>query len=328
MKFILLLVLAWVFFACSTEVQLEGPGKDIPVLYAFINKQDTAHYIRLERAFQTSGANAEQIAQNPDSLYYKNAIVELEKLPSTQRFRLIRVDAAKEGYPRQDGPFAKTPNYLYKIKANQLALRGNEELRIIINRGEGKPLISAQTTVVADLGNPDRPSSPVAMVDYNRNITFGWQAPLSARVFDLRLRIRYRESITSTTFVNKTLEWVMAEDFQRPDESERVTYNITGEQFYKYLAGNIEVDPGKKRIFDGFDLQITAGGKEMIDFLRISRANTGITSSQVVPIYTNVPNGLGVFTSRNSVLRNNLQLSTPSYDSLRLGKFTKRLNFQ
>ncbi len=328
MKIGLLLVLCCVFFACSTEVQLEGPGKDIPVLYAFLNKQDTAHYIRLERAFQTSGANAEQIAQNPDSLYYKNAIVELEKLPNTQRFRLVRVDAAKEGYPRKDGPFAKAPNYLYKIKAGQLALRGNEELRVIINRGEGKPPISTQTTVVGDMSSPDRPSSPVAMVDYNRNITFGWQAPVSARVFDLRLRIRYRESVTATTFTNKTLEWVMAEDFQRVDENERVTYNITGEQFYRYLAGNIEADPGKKRIFDGFDLLITAGGKEMVDFLRISRANTGITSSQVVPMYTNVPDGLGVFTSRNSVLRSNLQLSTPSYDSLRLGKFTKRLNFQ
>ncbi|WP_373550292.1 DUF4249 family protein [Haliscomenobacter sp.] len=314
--------------ACTTDFDLEGDFESLPVVYAFINKQDTAHYVRVERSFLTAGGDATQQALDPDNLYFPNAVVELEKLGTTQKFVLTRVDGNLEGYAREEGPFAKAPNYLYKIKANQLNLKGGEILKVTVTPGEGLTPASAETSVLSDLQSLDRPASPVTMVDYNRSITFAWNAPITARLFDLRLRIHYRESTSSNTFVNKTLEWPVVKDLERADEELRVAYTITGEQFYKFLASNIDGTVNRRRVFDGFDVLITAGGKEMADFVRISRANLGITSSQVSPKYSNVRDGVGVFSSRASLLRTGLQLSGPSSDSLRLGKFTKLLGFQ
>lgn len=314
--------------ACTTDFDLEGDFESLPVVYAFINKQDTAHYIRVERSFLTGGADATQLALDPDNLYFPNAKVELEKVGTTQKYVLTRVDGNKEGYVREEGPFAKAPNYLYKIKASQLNLKGGETLKVTVTPGEGLTSASAETTVLSDLQSLDRPASPVTMVDYSRSITFAWNAPISARLFDLRLRIHYRESTSNNTFVNKTLEWPVVKDLERADEELRVAYTITGEQFYKFLASNIDGSVSRRRIFDGFDVLVTAGGKEMADFVRISRANLGITSSQASTKYTNITDGVGVFSSRSSLLRTGLQLSGPSSDSLRLGKFTKLLGFQ
>ncbi|KAA3638695.1 MAG: hypothetical protein DWQ02_04770, partial [Bacteroidetes bacterium] len=61
--------------ACTTDFQLEGEWKDIPVVYGFISVADTAHYIRVEKAFLEPGGDANQIAQIADSLYYDNATV-------------------------------------------------------------------------------------------------------------------------------------------------------------------------------------------------------------------------------------------------------------
>jgi hypothetical protein len=321
---------ALILGACSTDFQLEAEYKDIPVVYAFISKQDTAHYIRLEKAFLQPGGNANQIAQIADSIYYAKAIVQLEKVATGQRFTLTRVDGAREGYPRQDGPFAKTPNYLYKIKANQLNLKGGEQLKLLINRGEGKALITAQTTVVSDLALLDRPGSPIAFIDYNRQISFSWNTPVEAKVFDVRLRLYYRETTTGNNYVNKTLEWVLKSDLERSssDTDTRINYTITGEQFFKFIADNIDATQNRRRIFDGMDFLVNGAGSEMVEFLRISRANTGITSSQVVPMYTNIPNGVGIFTSRSTAARKGLQITAPTADSLRAGKFTRQLNFQ
>ena len=59
------------FSACETDFQLEGEWKDIPVVYAFLSEQDTAYYVRVEKAFLEPGGDATEIAQIPDSIYYK-----------------------------------------------------------------------------------------------------------------------------------------------------------------------------------------------------------------------------------------------------------------
>ncbi len=329
-KVLLGILLFFLLGGCSTDFQLEGEWKDIPVVYAFISKQDTAHYIRLEKAFLQPGGNANQIAQIADSIYYAKATVQLEKVSTGVRYTLTRVDGAREGYPRQDGPFAKSPNYLYKIKANQMNLKGGEQVKLLINRGEGKALISTQTIVVSDLALLDRPGSPIAFIDYNRQISFSWNTPVEAKVFDVRMRLYYRESTTGNNYVNKTLDWVLKNDLERgnDDTDTRITYNITGEQFFRFIADNIDATQNRRRIFDSMDFMVSGSGKEMLDYLRISRANTGITSSQVIPMYTNIPNGVGIFTSRSLAARKGLQITAQTADSLRAGKFTRRLNFQ
>lgn len=330
LRFSFTLALTAFVLSCSTEIDLQAPAADIPIVYGLISKQDTAHYLRIERAFLTGSDEAAVIAGKPESLYYENLNVRLEKLPAGQLFPLQRVDGTREGYPRQDGPFAKVPNYLYKAAAQPLNLRGGERLRLFIDRGKGLPPVSAETEVLGDLTLREiSPPNPVNM-GYDRQVAFGWSAPAAAQVFDLRLLLRYRENSTQApaVFQAKTLEWAINKEILREDNAERVTYEVAGIAFYRFLAASLTPNPNLRRIFDGMDIIVTGGGKEFADYLQIARANTGITSSQLTPFYSNISNGRGIFSSRTTAFRNGLQLSAESMDSLRRGTITKNLNFQ
>jgi hypothetical protein len=83
-----------------------------------------------------------------------------------------------------------------------------------------------------------------------------------------------------------------------------------------------------RRIFKGIDLQVRAGGLELYEFQRVQLANTGITSAGGdIPQYTNLSEGVGIFSSSNRHIRTDLELHEASLDSLRTGSLTKHLNF-
>lgn len=327
---IIILFLVGILTACSTEVELEGPWKDIPVVYGFLNRQDTAHYLRVEKAFLPADGDAREAALLPDSLYYDDAVVRLEKIRTGETFELQRVDGGLEGYPREEGPFAQSPNYLYKIRAAEIQLEGGEPVRLRINRGESIPVVTAETTVLSDLvPRSTSPGSPINMA-YERQVNFAWSAGPEAGIFDVRLHIHYLESKPGAPaeLEPRVLEWVLDDDLRRTDDSERVSFPILGESFYIFLAENIPVRSGVIRVFDRIDLVITGAGGELVELLRVSSANVGLSSFQSVPEYTNLSEGRGIFSSRASAVRPGMTLRPESLDSLRDGIHTAALNFQ
>lgn len=320
------------FTACSTDFELEADWKDIPVVYGLLSLQDTAHYIRVEKAFLEPGGDATKIAQIADSLYYDTKTqVQLQRVSNGQLFTLQRVNGTLEGYPRQNGAFAGVPNILYKIRATDLQLKAGEQIKLIINRGENTLPVTAQTTILSNITTRETtPPNPINL-NYDRTVSFAWDAATTAKVFDFRLVLHYRESApgSTTNFENKTLTWLLSENLQREDEtSQRVSYSIKGEEFYKFLQANLTPVSDRIRKFDTIDMLITGAGAEILAQIRIAQANTGVTSSQVIPVYTNLSEGRGVFSSKSTAARLGLTISPASQDSLAKGIYTRNLNFQ
>ena len=317
--------------ACSTDFQLEGAWKDIPVAYGFLSVTDTAHYIRLEKAFLEPGGDALEIARIPDSLYYGEEVqVQLERLSNGDRFLMDRVDANQEGYQREEGIFATQPNVVYKLRNSKIQLREGERIGLLIDRGGDKNLVTAETSIL------ERPvlsqSSPPLNINwaYDRFVTFRWRTDPDARLFELRLLIQLEESVANNpgVFQEKNLVWVLSDDLENAGRSSQLDFAVLGEDFYKFLASKLEEDAAKVRIFRKIDIQVTGVGEELLEFTRVNLANSGITGSQILPSYTNLSEGRGIFSSRATAFRQGLGLSAISRDSLRNGIHTKNLNFQ
>lgn len=325
-------LIIFVFGACSTDFELEADWRDIPVVYGFLSIQDTAHYIRVEKAFLEPGGDATKIAQIVDSLYYDAKVqVQLQRVNTGQSFNMQRVNGTLEGYPCEDGSFATEPNILYKIRSSDIKLKAGETIRLVINRGEDKEPVTAETVVLSEIA--PRESNPFTPVNfgYERNVSFAWDTDPSAQIFDLRLVLHYFESIPGNpnNLTKKQLNWTLNKEILRENTgSNRVDYTIKGEELYKFLQANLEPVNDRIRRFDSFDVQITGAGEELVELLRIIRANSGITSSQAVPLYSNISEGRGIFSSRSAAIRTGLTLNTSSLDSLRNGVYTRGLNFQ
>ncbi len=325
-------------FSCSNELDLTAGWKDIPIVYGLLSRQDTAHYIRIEKAFLDPTKSALDIAQIPDSLYYENLDVQVEYLKTGKNYNLTRVDGNLEGYPKKEGVFANAPNYLYKFKldANEKLDEG-ETYRLKINRGDNKPIVYAEDVIVGDL-EITFPQTITALKILYKDFTVQWKSKFEddARFFDLQLVFNFLENSlhpdSVNIFVPRTIVWPVAKNIIRDiDGSKTTKYDLPGEGFYQFLDGALIADPGLKRFFTSIEFVVVGGGEQIFEYINIGQANTGITSSQVIPTYTNLSEGFGVFSSINEVITDDppfTSLHPQMRDSLNLGIYTADLNFQ
>lgn len=318
------------FSACSNDFEVNAKWKDIPVVYGLIDAADSAHYIRVEKAYLDPKADALTLAKIADSIYYDNATVQLEKLSNGQRYTLQRVDGNTWGYPREEGVFATEPNWLYRIDSSEILLKPGERIKLHIDRGNGLPDVTAQTLLLSPikLNNPGSNTNGFAFLSTGKT-NLNWTAADSAFIFDANLYVRYVEYPTSnpSKLTYKTIKWPWARGLRRESNSNQFEVEKSGVEFYQLIKNSVEVNDTLKRIFQGIDVEIIGGGLSLEKYVNVTLANTGITSSGEIPTYTNLSEGKGIFDSINRFWRYNVGINDKTRDSLKMGYLTKNLNF-
>ena len=264
------------------------------------------------------------LAQEPDSLYYENLVVQLVNRSLNETYTLNRVDGNLEGYPRDTGIFANSPNWMYKILTADMTMRGGDNFRIIIDRGEPFELIQGNTTIIGDF-ELIRPR-PGSTVDFSGLGDFSvvWTEDPAASFHDVLLRVYISEWELGSTDPKRIVEipWTLA----RSLTDSRI--NVSKREFFGLLANRLEAATNTQRSLDSMRLEIKAGGDELYDFIRVSLANTGITASQDIPRVTNMSEGYGVFSSSNLISESEFEISSATYDSLTNNVLTRDLNFR
>ncbi len=329
-----ILILSFVAFIalfasnCSNEFDLVDKWKDIPVVYGLINPSENVHYIRIEKAFLDPSTSAFDVAQRADSIYYDpSAIsVKLEDQSSGQVFNLERVNGTDVNFPREEGIFASDPNYLYTFAGDIV-----EERRYIfrLDRGDNLPADTASFVTIKEprVTGPGT-SNGLNFGRYDRSTNLRWMAE-NGKIFDVSMIIRFDESLESdqNTFVEKTLVWPIAQNILNESDESQIVYELEHEDFYRFIGRSLE-EKSVRRILKSLDIKVDAAGQELFDFVSVSSANTGITSSQSIPSFTNLSDGLGIITSRNSGFLGGYFLNAQATDSLQLSIHTADLNFQ
>jgi len=330
---IVIFISLFLFNACSNDLELAAPWKNIPIIYGVLNEVDQVQYIRIEKAFLDEETNALELAKNADSLYYADALVQLERPSLNTTLTLERVDGAKEGIIREDGIFATDPNFLYKLDLEGTPpLEGGERVRLLVLESNDQLLASTETTIVESFELVrGRPGDEINFSNYDRITRISWRPTESAAIYDAQFIINYQENEegSSTEFVDKSVTWVIASNFlkESSDNQAQITIDIKGEDFYAFLDGALE-NSNKIRKFVDMDFMVTAGGSELSEYIRIRQANTGLTSSQNTPIFSNIEGGLGLFSSTAVARKEGITLTPASLDSLFSGFYTRDLNFR
>ncbi len=330
MKYYLIaLALLFLLTACDNELNLTAEKEETSVVFGLLNPSDTAQYIRVERAFIDPNVSALDIAQIPDSIYYQDLDIKLVKLSEDISYDLEEVDGNVEGYIKDDGAFAQSPNTLYKIKTDDLGWFDEEdyedeiyELRIKTN--ENDTAITSQT-LIAEKPSLTRPKTGSSLAfSAISDPLIRWLEKESLKIYDVRIKmyIKQQDLTTGEGFVDTTLIWDVAKNVR--DKEVVIPY----QNFFLFLRSELKEDPDIRRRFIDMDVELYGGGEEMDNFVNVLQANLGITSSQEIPIYTNMSDGLGIFSSRNEDISTEVRISPVTIDSLYNGSITKDLNFQ
>lgn len=326
-----LAIISVTFSACRDDFSLGAPPKDIPIVYAYLDAGETENFVRVERAFLDNDGDANDVARITDSLYYGPEAATVSITSNGNTVELERVNGDDFGLERESGVFAEAPNILYRLSSDDLDLVGGQNATITVTTDQGTQAMGT-TTLLPELEirtpNDDGTLNPenfnqltTVRVDVNGE---------QARVFDIRLYHNLREFATDGSGQETVLrlEQVIETQALRPGDGNILTFRIDNESIWRFLGNSLDENAPVSRLFDGFDLVISATGQEVEDLIDLASANSGITSSQAPPIFTNVEDGLGVVTSRATIARFDIPLDQRSLPELRDGIYTGNLNFQ
>lgn len=336
-KLLYFLLLGAVLNACSNDFEVTAPWKEVPIAYGILSPRDTAQYIRIEKAFLDPSRSALEIAQIADSIYYPESAISvwLERPSAQARVQLFRVDGNLEGYVRDEGIFADQPNWLYKLKGGTLT--PGEKYRLVIERADGKPDVTAETTIPGPfvITTPD-PTNITRKVTYSYSQTtnVSWRTDENGVFFNVYVILPFREEAPDgTTLLRDTLIWKAASNVERSSTQSGVgvykgTAALSGAQFFRFLSENLLPTATNFRYFEKGSIMIEGGGKEIKEFNITALANSGLTGAEVYPIYTNLSEGFGIFTAKNEFTMNNIQITEITIDSLKLHPLTQGLKFR
>lgn len=320
--------------ACSNDFDVTADWKSIPVVYGFLSPQDTATYIRIEKAFLDESQSALELAQIPDSLYYQDINVVLKR--GNVEYPLTRVDGNLEGYVRKSGVFADAPNYLYKLVFPAgTSYVGGQTYELEVTREDGSPVTSASTKVI----NPVEILKPSVDEEWTWNLPNSIQnkAEIDWRIndntgalFDVTIRVKYAEAVDGNpnNRISKSVEWKFLEGVEPEPGTSTIRNDMFGEDFFSALGLNLIPENDGPRYFNSVEIEVSNGGEEILEFTTVVDANSGLTGSNIPPVYTNVENGFGIFTSRNTSTITGIDLLQNARDSLMEGQYTRHLNFQ
>lgn len=324
--------------ACSTEFDVIDDYKETTVVYGLLDQNDSAHYIRINKAFLGEG-NALIMAQQFDSLHYSNQLnIKLEQLKNNTVIKTFSLE--KDSAIKKDpGVFSNPRQILYKVNGKVhkgLDLKDDTTYKLTIaNLVTGNviiaetPLISGFTITVPKLSSTQfdfAGNSPPASLNQIKRIE--WKTGKNGRLYETFIRFNYTEiNKVTNSKTNKFVDWHFApQNSMGIEGGEIMEVSFRGEEFYKFIEGSIDKNSNVWRYPGTLDFVFSIASEEFNTYMEVNAPATGIVQEK--PHYSNITNGVGLFSSRlrdNS--RKNIKLSNNSLIQLYSGSYTSNLSF-
>ncbi len=349
------LTLSCLFAAsCSEKFNVAAPYKNITVIYSYLDMADTAHYVRIQKAFLDQNKSALVMATSPDSSFYSSLNVMIKRLrfydtSLADTIHLYRVDLDKEGYPKQSGAFFTAPNYAYKFTN---LLDPNYLYRIVVTNPATGQKDSATCPIIDD-GNDNNfissSFSDTAAIDFTAtsanqavNIFCQYQAPdnfnfenfsVPASVSQVVIRFNWVDSDYTTHATSRHhADFDAGYQTLTPlGNNVSIQYQIPNIQIYNAINSGLGTAPDHIiRLMDKCNLYVYLGTLDFMSYQQNALIQgVGLTGSEIQPQYTNIqgPDALGLFTSRG-MKQGLLKISNNTMDSLENGSLNKRNNIR
>ncbi len=322
--------------SCDDEIQVNAPWKDTTVVYGLLSKADNTHFVKINKAF-LGEANATDIAAIRDSSEYNSNIT--ATITETINGSVTDVITLKDTIlnNKEGGLFYGPEHTLYYFDKT-LDAEATYDLAIAI---DGKEEIVRSSTEIIDNFNLSggiifgNSAVSVGFKSSNGDYvdqTFSFKSVKAGKAYQLSMNVYYDEFYADGSSEEKSIQW----DFENKSSfntlgGQDLNQTISGEAFYQQLASKISSlaeSPGvTKRKFLYFQFKMVVSGDELNTYLEVNSP----TSSSVVldkPQYTNIENGIGIFSTRNTIVSvYEKPLNAESRKELYIGQYTSDLGF-
>lgn len=311
--------------SCNTDVEVITDWKETTIVYGLLNQSDTAQYVKINKAFLGEG-NALQMAEVYDSINYDTSkiSVDLEKWENGKILTSIPF-YPDFTVPKDTGIFSSPNQILYKTNA---ALSENNIYRLVIkNKANGKE-VTSQTSLVKDFSIQFPASNNIInLTNPNFPVKVKWTSAANGRLYQLVIRFHYREKDKlSEVITSDSVDWVFGtQKTINLNGGENMETAFMGADFYRFLKAKIPVNNNVYRYVGTLDFLFSVAADDFNTYMETSKPSTGIIQEK--PDFTNIENGIGVFSARYNKNILGRPLSNQSFDSLYIGQYTLGLGF-
>ncbi len=332
------LVAILLFSACSTKLDVVGNYKETMVVYGLLDQSQTTQYIKINKAFLGEG-NALTYAQIKDSTQYANALnVVIKRIKGGVELSSYNL-TPDNTIPKNAGTFygPDQTNVIYSFStplgpSDPLNIDSQYKL-IIKNTNTGKE-VSAQTSLLNDatftLPNPSSASSSFSIIKKNTsddaNFQVQWYSGKNVRAYQMIIRFHYTDSLSGSTKTD-SLDWVFpGQKTQTLAGGELMIGDFRAQGLLQFIGNQLRVYPTLLARRSGkVDIILVAAANDLNTFIEVNSPSTGIIQER--PEFSNITNGLGIFSARYFKKPFGKPMDANSLDSLACGRYTKNLLF-
>jgi hypothetical protein len=335
----IILSISTLLFSCETKVDLNAEYKDITVVYGLINPNDSIHYIKINKVFlPDDGVNANTLAANQENFNYAadelTATVEEYRGDNGNYVGSYNLVRTVNEVPKDDGVFDNSVNVLYKFV--EPAINRNNVYKLKIYNSKLDKEITSETLIVGN-STVTSPTLSQKMAFWigapnnggfaNRSISFTTGKNVGR--IDAKLVFNYTNHFVASSGISPQPQKVVMKMGEikatNPvDGNELIEWTMDGATFFDNITATVPTTlPNlSHRELGNVDLEFVIAGTELNVYMEVAEPSN--TVNQNKPSYTNITNGLGVFSSRETYRwistidpnTGNLNLTAPTIEKL------------
>ena len=309
--------------SCETDFDVNANWEDVTIVYGLIDPNEEIQLVKINKAYLGEG-DAIEMASISDSTNYNPSdirvtLYRIKEISFNQYDTLSSVILNDTILEKDDGLFSIDNNIIYTFSKPESFYNTNSIYSLeVINLSSGH-MVTSKTEIINNFSFESLNSS-FQWGLYNEELdslmfrtkTIEWTKSNNGEIYQLDVLINYIEN-------NDTISLIWSQPLIEYS-SGNMTTKIKGNLFFDFLSSNLSNNTTKQ--FLNLDLIMTVGTDDLKTYINVNKPFSGIVQER--PAFSNIGNGIGLFSSRytydqiNGIELNN---STLNYiiDELELG---------
>jgi len=333
-----------IIISCENDFEVNADWKETTVVYGLLDQSIDTQRVVIYKAF-LGNESAYDLAQEADSIYYPQNELEVTL------YGILGQDTLQEIELQYTLTDNRQNNNIDTIFSTEYSVEyiTTEQLNpdfvyhLLIRNLITDNIVSSSTELISELDiNPGFGDVNFYKNEEYRAYTLRWESSRNARIYKPYLRFYYIEKNNTTGEVTYNfIEQSFSErQSQNANGGESMKLELPGESFYYFINNSIDENelvsrinaeelkdglPDSESWIGGIEFRIVVGGEDISQYISIN--NLPGLLFEDPPTFTNIENGIGIFSSRLSGELVGLKLGDESLIELSNGEITNNLSF-
>jgi hypothetical protein len=317
-----LAVLSLIAVSCSNELEINTPTDPVPVVWCLLNPDVKDQYVRLGRSFLNDPENPGNPPVTDSTVWSVPVTVYIEEMQNGLSVNIFPFHPVAAP-PKDSGFFPEDNLRLYQanFQPNRLAT-----YRLYVHFPDDNRIVTGVTTISGRPEVNDPMDIPGRKISLQSDVQFTarWGPGEGRGIYQGLFIINYSEILNEQSSVYQV--FLHMDPVLGLGSEMEMTDILSGNRFLKEMVKQIPVREGTERNVINVQFKLYKGGEELA--LQTSPDLQETTISNTLNQYTNLTNGIGIFSSMQQVTINNLQLSNTTLNELAHSELTHNLGFK